>query len=244
MGVGPMAATRPRNSAGLNARADTKNTGNETDTESAGEAYAANPDPAFEQGSRTLPWLHNFDATAETTDARPGVMARMAKWRDPDPSCSASAYGGLEITADVASAPSTEIVLASFTQGVLVLDAEGTLIASATAPACQGSADEIEAIAAGDAHIDRPVIAMAVTVGGHRESSTWLVLYRVVGGVVAPAFAGVVEERVGSQRRVGEVALLPGALLYRAPSGTQRLWVYSAERQRYVELALVVPPEV
>jgi hypothetical protein len=36
--------------------------------------------------------------------------------------------------------------------------------------------------------------------------------------------------------------LLPGALLYRAPSGTQTMWVYNAEQQRYVELALVVPP--
>ena len=167
----------------------------------------------------------------------------MAAWREPDSSCSASAYGGLAIAADIAGAPSSETVLASFTQGVLVLDAKGDLIASATAPACQGSADEIEAIAAGDAYIDRPVIALAVTVGGHRESATWLVLYRVVGGVVAPAFSAVVEEHVGSQRRVGAVTLLPGALLYRAPSGSQRLWVYSTEQQRYVELALVVPPE-
>jgi hypothetical protein len=187
--------------------------------------------------------LHNFAVSAETAEAKSGVVTRMAKWRDPDPSCSASAYGGLEIAANV-GAGGTQIVLASFTQGVLVLDAEDELIASATAPACQGSADEIDAIAAGDAHIDQPVIALAVTVGGHREASTWLVLYRVVGGVIAPAFAGVVEERVGDRRRTGEVTLLPGALLYRAPSGTQRLWVYSAERQRYVELALVVPPEV
>lgn len=167
----------------------------------------------------------------------------MATWRDPDPDCSAASYGGLEITANVTGGRGPQTVLASFTQGVVVLDGQGELLASATAPACQGSADELVAIAAGDAHIDHPVIALAVTVGGHREASTWLVLYRVVGGAVAPAFAGVVEERIGEQRRTGDVTLLPGALLYRAPSGTQRLWVYTAERQRYAELALVVPPQ-
>lgn len=240
MGAAPMAAPHPHDGAGLDARAAARNAGTATDAELAA---AANTESAIEQEMRTLPWLRNFAASAEAAEAKSGVVTRMAKWRDPDPSCSASAYGGLEITADVAGAPSDEKVLASFTQGVLVLDAQGELLASATAPACQGSADELEAIAAGDAHIDRPVIALAVTVGGHREASTWLVLYRVVGGVVAPAFAGVVEERVGDQRRIGEVTLLPGALLYRAPSGTQRLWVYSAERQRYVELALVVPPD-
>ena len=50
--------------------------------------------------------------------------------------------------------------------------------------------------------------------------------------------------RTSIGRWVGEVTLLPGALLYRTPSGEQRLWVYSAEQQGYVELALVVPPAV
>jgi hypothetical protein len=147
----------------------------------------------------------------------------------------------LAIMADVAGGRGAEEVLASFTQGVLVLDANGKLMASATAPKCQGSADEIEAIAAGDAHIDGPVIAMAVTTGGHREAATWLVLYRVIGGVVEPVFSGAVEEYVGDQTRIGAVTLLPGALLYLAPSGAETLWTYSAEQGRYTELVLVAP---
>ncbi|HEX7841492.1 MAG TPA: hypothetical protein VF469_28665 [Kofleriaceae bacterium] len=194
------------------------------------------------QESRVLPWLHNFAVTAETAEARSDVVARMARWREPDESCSAAAYGGLAITADVAKVRGPQLVMASFTQGVLVLDADGRLIASATALACQGSADEIDGIAAGDAHIDRPVIALAVTTGGHRTSSTWLVLYGVTGGVIAPLFTGRVEDHDGERTRAGVVVLLPGALLYRAPSGTQTMWVYNAEQQRYVELALVVPP--
>jgi len=192
-------------------------------------------------GAAALPWLHNFVATAESRVASPVVVERMAQWRTPDASCSATAYGGLAIMADVAGGRGAEEVLASFTQGVLVLDANGKLLASAMAPKCQGSADEIEAIAAGDAHIDGPVIAMAVTTGGHREAATWLVLYRVIGGVAEPVFSGAVEEYVGDETRIGAVTLLPGALLYLAPSGAETLWTYSVEQGRYTELVLVAP---
>lgn len=212
----------------------------------AGSRSAAAVSQAEDTGagreSRALPWLHNFAVAAETAEATPEVVARMARWREPDESCSAAAYGGLAITADVAKAHGPEAVLASFTQGVLVLDAGGRLLASATALPCQGSADEIDGIAAGDAHIDRPVIALAVTTGGRRASSTWLVLYGVTGGVIAPLFTGRVEDHDGERTQVGAVLLLPGALLYRAPTGTQTMWVYNTEQQRYVELALVVPP--
>lgn len=204
------------------------------------EAEAAKPATEME-GNAALPWLHNFAATAESRATSSVVVERMAQWRTPDASCSASAYGGLAIMADVAGGRGAEEVLASFTQGVLVLDANGKLLASATAPKCQGSADEIEAIAAGDAHIDGPVIALAVTTGGHREAATWLVLYRVIGGVVEPVFSGAVEEYVGDQTRIGAVTLLPGALLYLAPSGAETLWTYSAEQGRYTQLVLVAP---
>ena len=133
-------------------------------------------------------------------------------------------------------------MLASYTQGVLVLDAEGRLIASAPPPACEGSADELEAIAVGDAQLDGPVIALAATGGGYREASIWLGLYRVSHGSVAQIFAAAVEDRVGDRTRTGEVTLLPGALLYRAPSGEQTLWVYRPDQQRYVKQALVLPP--
>jgi len=208
---------------------------------SVGDGVAAMERGAKAEGTAALPWLHNFAPTAESRVASPVVVEQMTQWRSPDASCSATAYGGLAIMADVAAGRGAEEVLASFTQGVLVLDASGKLLASATAPKCQGSADEIEAIAAGDAHIDGPVIALAVTTGGHRESSTWLVLYRVIGGVVEPVFSGAVEEHIGEQMRVGAVTLLPGALLYRAPSGAETLWTYSAEQGRYSELVLVSP---
>lgn len=190
---------------------------------------------------RALPWLRNFAVTAESAVATPMVVERMTQWRAPDASCSAAGYGGLAIRADVAGGRGSEEILASFTQGVLVLDAAGKLLASATAPECQGSADELVAIAVGDAQIDGPVIALALTTGGHRASTTWLVLYRVIGGVVAPVFSGAVEERLGDQVRSGEVTLLPGALVYQAASGKRTLWSYSAEQGRYGEVTLDVP---
>lgn len=199
------------------------------------------PDAVPVAPPRALPWLHELVTAADSVEATPEVIAQIARWRAPDLSCSASGYGGLAISADVAAEAGLETVLASFTQGVLVLDANARLIASAPPMVCAGSADEIEGIAAGDAHIDRPVIALAVTTGGHRESATWLVLYRVEGHDVAPIFAGVVEDHVGDRTRVGEVTLFPGALLYRAPSGVRTLWVYNDEHHRYVELMLVMP---
>jgi hypothetical protein len=183
---------------------------------------------------RGLPWLHNFSPVAEASDATPSVIARMAEWRAADPSCSATAYGGLQLLAEVAPAPGIETVLASFTQGVLVLDARASLLASAPPLVCHGSADELEALAAGGAQIGEPVIALAATAGGHRASETWLVLYRVADGAVAPIFAAIVEDHTGNQTRVGEVTLLPRALVYRAPSGVRTLWTYDGDALRYV----------
>jgi len=192
--------------------------------------------------SRALPWVHQFVPAAETSEANPSVIARMASWRAADPSCSATAYGGLAITAEVTAEPAgPETVLASFTQGVLVLDDKAKLLASAMPLACEGSADELVALAVGDAHVGEPVIALAVTLGGHREAATWLVLYRVADGVVAPIFTGVVEDDTGDQRRSGDVTLLPGALVYRAPSGLRTLWIYDTAQHRYVQLGLGGP---
>ncbi|HEU4730205.1 MAG TPA: hypothetical protein VFT22_20050 [Kofleriaceae bacterium] len=189
--------------------------------------------------SRALPWLRGLNATVEAAEATPGVVVRMAEWRAADPTCSAAAYDGFELRADVASEPGVETVLASFTQGVLVLDARGQLIASAMpSEDCAGSADDLAGIAAGDAHIGEPVVALALTTGGHHTSTTTLVLYRVADGMVAPLFAGNVEERVGDRTRSGEVVLLRGALVFRDPSGERTLWVYDANGHRYNRMRL------
>ena len=81
------------------------------------------------------------------------------------------------------------------------------------------------------------MIALAATSGGRRENVTWLTLYRVANdGVLQPIFVGEVERHEGETARTGVVTLIPGGLVYRDPSGSVGLWLYEAERGRYVEL--------
>lgn len=182
-----------------------------------------------------LPWLTGFSPTAVADRASPDVVDALAPWRAVAPGCVDGAYGGLELDADVAAAPGTESVLASFSQGIAVLDASGRLIAHAPGFPCAGSADELLAIAAGDAWIGEPVIALAATTGGHAASLTWLTLYRVgEGGALVPAFTGVVEDHEGPRTRTGAVIVVPGGLIYDAPSGAASAWSYDREAGRYV----------
>lgn len=184
-----------------------------------------------------LPWLSGFDATAVADRPSPEVTDALAAWHEIDPACVDAVYGGLELDADLAPAPGTETVLASFSQGVAVLDRDGRLVARAPGFACAGSADELVAVAAGDAWIGHPVIALAATTGGHAESLTWLSLYRVAGGELVPVFTGVVEEHDGRRTRTGAVLVAPGGLIYQAPAGDTSVWSYDPARGRYVELA-------
>lgn len=182
-----------------------------------------------------MPWLAGFDATAVADRPSPEVGETLAAWSALDPACVDTAYGGLTLDADVAPAPGTETVLASFSQGIAVLDQGGRLVARAPGVACAGSADELIAIAAGDAWIGTPVIALAATTGGHAESVTWITLYRVGdAGQLVPAFTGAVEEHARHATRTGAVLVVPGALIYQEPSGATSVWTYDPDAGRYV----------
>jgi hypothetical protein len=183
-----------------------------------------------------LPWLSGFDATAIADHASPAVTDALAAWHEVDPACVDTVYGGLALDADLAPAPGTEKLLASFSQGIAVLDRDGGLVARAPGFACAGSADELVAVAAGDAWIGSPVIALAATTGGHAESLTWLSLYRVEGDQLVSVFTGVVEDHDGHHTRTGAVLVAPGGLIYQAPSGATSVWSYDRTRGRYVAL--------
>ncbi|HEX5061925.1 MAG TPA: hypothetical protein VFV99_21300 [Kofleriaceae bacterium] len=185
-----------------------------------------------------LPWLQGFFApTSETEQGSRDVLAELAEWHEPVDDCSASAYGGLEMRADVSASEGQERVLASYTQGVFVFDRDQHLLAQAPAFACAGSSDELVAMAAGDASIGTPVIALAATTGGRATNVTWLTLYRVAGsGELQPVFNGEVERHDGDTARTGVVTLIPGGLIYRDTRGSIGLWLYSTELGRYVEL--------
>lgn len=184
-----------------------------------------------------LPWLQGFFAPEGVTEqGSRDVLAELAEWREPADDCVASAYGGLTLRADVSPAAGTERILASYTQGVFVLDRDRHLLAQSQPQPCEGSADELVAMAAGDAAIGLPLVALAATTGGRKENVTWLTLYRVANdGALEPVFTGEVERHEGDTARTGVVTLVPGGLVYRDTRGSIGLWLYEAKLGRYVE---------
>lgn len=184
-----------------------------------------------------LPWLQGFFMPQGVADhGSRDVLAELAEWRAPVEDCVASAYGGLSLQADVDGTPGDEKILASYTQGVFVLGADRHLLGRAPGLSCEGSADELVALAAGDASIGTPVLALAATSGGRAENVTWLSLYRLGDdGTLHPIFVGEVERHAGDTARTGVVTLVPGGLIYRDPGGSVGIWLYDAQRGRYVE---------
>ncbi|HEY5921220.1 MAG TPA: hypothetical protein VIV11_06100 [Kofleriaceae bacterium] len=185
-----------------------------------------------------LPWLQGFFAPQGVTEqGSRDVLAELAEYREPVEDCVAAAYGGLSLRANVSASEGDERVLASYTQGVFVFDGDRHLLAHAQPIECEGSADELVAMAAGDAAIGVPVLALAATSGGRAENATVLTLYRVANdGVLQPIFVGEVERHEGETTRTGIVTLVPGGLVYRDPRGSVGMWLYDAELGRYVEL--------
>ena len=184
-----------------------------------------------------LPWLQGFFApSASTEEGSHQVVAELGEWLAPDESCVGASYGGLSLSVDLGAGEGEERVLASFTQGLVVLDHERHLIAQAPGFECEGSADELVAIASGDALVGTPIVALAATAGGRAESMTWLTLYRVAGsGELQPVFIGEVERHEDQVTRTGVVTIIPGGLVYRTPSGISSLWVWDPELGRYIE---------
>lgn len=127
-------------------------------------------------------------------------------------------FGGIELAADIAPAVGTETILASYAQGVVVLDHRGRVLARRAAFTNMGSADELLAIATGDLQPGRPVIAIATQAGGHREQEVWLELDQIGrNGALDVVFSAIVEVHDGRGDAVGAVTIVPGGILYRAP---------------------------
>lgn len=141
------------------------------------------------------------------------------------------------VEADLADAPGNETVEASFTEGIVVRDAEGHVLARAPGfSPSGGSADDIDALAVGDAQIGSPVVVLAATKGGHNENLTWLTLYRIANsGELQPIFTGEVERHAGRTTKTGTVTVIPGGLIYQPPVGDGSIWLYDESLGRYVQ---------
>lgn len=173
-----------------------------------------------------MPWLQGFAETATTDHPTKGAVAELTEWQPPEARCTAAAYGAFELTVG------DQRVLASYTQGIVVLDKQHDAVAHAPPFTCQGSADDIVALEVGDAWIGAPVLAFAATTGGKNESITWVTLYRL--GDLVPVFTGVVERHEGRRTRTGVVLVYPGGLIYQPPTGPSQVWRYDDDQHRFI----------
>jgi hypothetical protein len=182
-----------------------------------------------------MPWLQGFQASAtsevETAAVGEQLVGLVGVAED-------DGYGGLQVVADVAPAEGPETVLASYHQGVAVVGHDGRLLAKAPGFEAMGSRDDLVALAAGDAQLGAPVIAVAVERGGHRESATSIILYRVRGARLEPVFEGAIEEHEDGETWTGSIAFGPHGLVYRAPRAVApTLWIFEPARGHYIERA-------
>ena len=175
-----------------------------------------------------MPWLSGFSAVAASDAGSPAASAQIARLADDDggDGALAVAYGGGSL-------------VASYRAGVFVTAGTDRVLARAPGFVPNGSADDLVALAVGDAGIGERVVALAITAGGHRERTTSLVLYSVGRGRrLEPVFAAPVEDHAGSETWKGSIALFAGGLVYRAPrSDLRTVWMFDALRGRYVERA-------
>ncbi|HEY1557473.1 MAG TPA: hypothetical protein VGF94_21710 [Kofleriaceae bacterium] len=181
-----------------------------------------------------LPWLSGYEPAAVDDHGARDVQAELAPWQgEADPACVASTYGGLRISAG------DHTVLASYTQGVVVLGADRGVVARAPGFTCYGSADQLVALAEGQGGLDVPVIALAATSGGRAENATWIALYRVGDhGDLEPIFTAIVERHIGRLTHTGSIEMFQGGLRYRSPDGDTSVWLYDRETGKYVPQAV------
>jgi hypothetical protein len=186
------------------------------------------------QAPAELPWLHGLDNVVMSTS----VIAPRAPAEQPE-GCSSGATRTIELISDVAPAPGRETVVASYRDGIAVFDNEDHLLAETPGYPCEGSADELDIVAFGTAY-GRPLLVVAATSGGRRETSTWLALFRT-GRTLEPLFTGVVETRVDGVTTRGAIHLVPAGLVHVRPGGRAAFWRLDPGSQLYIPVLPETP---
>jgi hypothetical protein len=177
----------------------------------------------------SMPWLYGLGAPVVSDRASDAVARRLEEWSDRDvgdPNCGPGAYPAIELHANVAPQAGEETILVSLARGVVVFDREGQLVAETPGYACEGSADELEAVAAGDAYGAATIVIAA--------TSAWISMLRVGDRQLDAVFTGTVETRDGATAKRGAIVLLPNALIYRHPEGKPALWVFDPRARAYL----------
>jgi hypothetical protein len=168
-----------------------------------------------QRSAADLPWLDGLDVTAKST----GVAAPSSD--EPSEDCGAGAMQPIKLVADVAPRAGRETIVASYAAGITIFDAEDRLIAETAGYPCEGTEDELDVIAVGNAY-GTAMLALAATTGGRRETQTFVGLYRLPS--LDPMFAGTVELREDERIARGSIHLFPGGLVYTRPRGLPHIW--------------------
>lgn len=194
------------------------------------------PPPVGAPPAPALPWLRGFEPAVVSDRATPAASAQIARLRSASPE---DDYGALELRADLVGDARVETVVASYGFGVAVLDGAHHVLAHAPGLDATGSADDLLAIAVGDARLGTPVLVVASQRGGHRESTTTLTLYRLTEGRALQAlFSAPIELHDGDVTQTGALVLGGARLWYRPPGAVVATsWVLDPARGRYVEHA-------
>jgi len=180
--------------------------------------------------ARGVPWLHGLDRVVSST----GIVAPHAPPDEIADDCGVAASRPIELVADVAPGAGRETIVASYSSGVTVFDSEDHVVAELPGTPCQGTADELDAVAVGHAYGDTLLVIVA-TSGGHRETETSLSLVRA-GATLDPVFTAVVATRTNDRTIDGAIYLFPGGLLYQRPGGELVPWRVDPGSGIYVPL--------
>jgi hypothetical protein len=163
--------------------------------------------------SPSMPWLRGVTHVASSDQLSADVLDPMDGAGCDD----CTDVGAIELVADVAAAPGSETIIASYRSGVVVLDAKGVLLAHARGFSPEGSADELLSLVVADAPTGTRVIAIAIRAGGRRENHVRMEIYRVQGRALEVLFRGVVEEHDDESNDAGSVTFTRDGIRYVAP---------------------------
>jgi hypothetical protein len=183
-----------------------------------------------------VPWPHGMTELVTSEQPSPSATQRLHEYLPAvDEDCSAGAYHAIELVADVARPSGAETILASYANGMVVLDREGRVLASRNGYRCEGSSDELEGLAVGRAYRDPTIVVIART-GGRRESTTFAALFRLGRGKrLDPVFTGTIELQAGDDVSRGAIYMLPNALVYRLPDGRHAFYVFDPVGRVYLD---------